>query len=165
MSVGPVKSLAAGFTALGLMATGPLTGNAYSQEARPIQINVSSEGSPIVRAGNFSEADGNNVAIMMYFGRGNQVTPDQVGQALIGRLDEAADRANYEVDADYFYMITDRFEGISIDFAMGGVSIDGVDVRDALARPSEEQPTVVMDQVIQKRIDVNRTLNMASLER
>ena len=102
---------------------------------------------------------------MMYFGRGNQVTPDQVGQALIGRLDEAADRANYEVDADYFYMITDRFEGISIDFAMGGVSIDGVDVRDALARPSEEQPTVVMDQVIQKRIDVNRTLNMASLER
>lgn len=164
MSVGPMKSLAAGFTALGLMAAGPLTGNAQAQEVRPMQVNASAERSPITQAVQFSEADGNNVAIMMYFGRANQVSPDQVGRALIGRLEEAANRASFDVDANYYYMNVDSFEGVAVDFAMGGVSIEGIDVRDALARPSTSQPTVVMDRVIEKRIDVNRALNMASLE-
>jgi hypothetical protein len=62
-------------------------------------------------------------------------------------------------------MNVDSFDGVAVDFAMGGVSIEGVDVREALARPSTEQPIVVTDRVIQKRIDVNQTLNMASLER
>ena len=156
MSVGPIKSLATGFTALGLMATGPLTGNAYAQEARPIQINSTTTQPAIVQAGNFGQADSNNVGIMIYYGSGNEPTPDQVGNFIVGKLESAASASGQTVNADYFWVNAPNMEGIVVTFHMGGLSMDNYDIRDAIAPDT-------LSRVVQRRDDINKTIDMAAL--
>lgn len=158
MSVKPVSSLAAGFTALGLMATGPLTGSAHAQELRPIQINATADDPALVEAGTFGNQSPENVGILVYYGSGNGSPSDAVGERLVSDLETAASAQGIDLDANYYVQNLPEIEGILVGFFPGPQSIGPVDIRTAL------QPQTYQT-VINQRLQTNRTMSLASLER
>ncbi len=148
--------LAATFT---LMISNALAeDSARAHKAPTIAANTVS---PMVQAVKFGRAGENNIAVMLYYGTGNRTPPGRAGQMVVDAVKRAGKRAQFPVNAQYYYMKTDLFEGIAVDFAMGGVSIEGIDIRQAIKQPSAEQPHVITDKVVQKRMDVNRLIELA----
>tara|TARA_R110000772_G_scaffold177422_5_gene288980 strand:+ start:179 stop:664 length:486 start_codon:yes stop_codon:yes gene_type:complete len=160
MSAGPVKSLAAGFSALGLMTLGPLTGNAIAQEFQPPLVNASSrtttELPALVKAGRFGMKQ-DQVGIMMYYGSGNGDPADAIGDYVASELEaRAKDRGDF-LQADYFVEYVQDMEGIVLAYHIGGREIPGQDIRTAITEEA-------FDAAIDLRSVANKGLQLAELD-
>lgn len=150
--------LAGGAFATATAVTGPLTGNALAepQEARVIQANATVERPAIVRAGEFGKSGNNTIGIMMYYGTANEPTAVQVGEFLVGKVEETGLAMGEQINADYFWVNAQNMEGIVITYHIGGLSIDDLEIREAFTPET-------LRRVIQRRQDVNNTIEMAAL--
>lgn len=140
-----------GLSAIAAVAVAP----AYAEDKPTSPTTESSMEHPqkpaLVRAGNFGKADRKNVGIMMYYGTGNGSSPEEVGEFIEAGLEDAAEQRGIDLDAEYFFTKTDHFEGIVVGYLIGGLSIDGMDIREAI-KPE------TYDMVIDKRQSINMTL-------
>lgn len=168
MSVGRVKSLAAGFTALGLMTTGPLTGNALAEDASVVKASVVQENpvaqeDPIRKARKFAQEGDQNISVLVLYGLGNRTSPEAATQMVVDALEAAADRYQFAANIETELKRVSNFEGIGVVYGMGSSTIQA-DIRKAVEEPSAENPTVIADDVVAKRIDVNRTVDFALMQ-
>lgn len=159
MSVGPLKRLMASAAAVGAVATGPLTGNAIAEDSHPItSVAATSDMAVIGSAVEYGRAGRDNVGVLIYYGRGNEPTADQVGNFLVDKLEGAGVAQGQNIDADYFWVNAPNMNGIVVSYTMGGVSMEDYDIHSAFT------PKTLSD-VIQKRQDVSNTIDMAYLPR
>lgn len=87
--------------------------------------------SPIERAGDFGRLSPSNIGIMVYYGHGNEVTKEQVGEFVVDKIVKRAQLRNIKVSPQYFIAETD-WEGIAVGYHVGAISIDSQDLRSAV---------------------------------
>lgn len=159
MSIGPLKSLLAGAAAVGFVA-GPLTGNAVAQKAEVVPVSAI-DATQTSLANDFGRADEDNIGVLLLYGTGNRTAPNVAAGMVVDALESAADRRGYYPNIESYVERVDNFEGIIVIYAMGSGSIEGVDIREAIKEPTAEQPNVISDSVIERRLDINRTVDFA----
>lgn len=139
-----------GAAAVGAMA---LATPAIAQDA---QVKNAAYVSPIVQAGDYGEAGPDNIGIMIYFGQGNGVTKDQVGEFVIRKLQERAALRGMNINPQYFILDAD-WQGVAVGYHMGGVSVDSQDLKSAV------QPSVI-DHVLDDRDRTAKLLAQVALQ-
>ena len=101
--------------------------------------------SPLEQAGIFVREAHNNIGILITFGTGNEVTPEQTGEWAISRLNERAATQGKQYYARYFVLYSEKGEGIAISYLVGlGQGVGPKDI-------TEAKNSTVLDEVFEKR--------------
>ncbi len=157
MVAGPLKSIMAGAAAVGLVSTGPLTGNALAEDARIINTSASTQQNPIVQAGS-QGMKYNGVGVLIYYGAGNGSPADAVGEYVVGLLEDYATEKRDHIDAAFFVDEIPNMTGIRVEYYVGSNGVASQDIETAIENRTFEQ-------VLEKREAANQVLQMASLDR
>ena len=118
--------------------------------------------SALGQAGQFADADTNNIGIIIYYGTGNEPTADQVGNWVVGKLHKRQEARLQQdptfnpstIDTAYFVQPLEGAnarEGVVVGFLMGGQGIKK-DIREAVTDK-------VLDDVLDGRATTARLLS------
>ena len=94
-------------------------------------VGLTEQSPALVRAGNYALENTSNVAIMIYYGPGNGVSEDQVGEFVADQVTAIAQDRKLHVTPDYFVEYGGE-EGIAVGFLVGGDSVDKQDLKSAV---------------------------------
>ena len=130
-SFGGMKgTLAATLSAAAMMSAFSGAVQAEKADFQPVYHNQYEEPA-LVQAGDYGLADTKNIAIMVYYGPGNGVTAEQVGEFITNLIKKEADLRQMDVVPAYFVEYGGA-PGIAVAYHVGGASIDKQGIRNAV---------------------------------
>ena len=138
MATNTLKSLAAGFTALGLVATGPLTGNAIAEDARATTRTVSYQPVNFVEnarteAREWAGKNPNDIVFSVYYGTEADLKPDRIQRRLL----EVSDEHGCYGDAKVFFEQTSS-PGTVFDVRYAGLYEANLNIREVIPFTRDE---------------------------
>ena len=152
-----IKHTFAGAGLVAMATVGPLTGNAIADQPRAINFSAEDKLPALAQAGNFG-MKANNVGIMIYYGHSNGSSADEVGEYIVGQLEQRAQAKGQYINADYFVKSLPTREGIVVGYHAAGLGVEAKDIRDAITVDT-------FDEVIQLRATGNKVLELATLDK